>query len=154
VRGGPDESIRVPARLDLKNLAIGAVVSAVLVGILCYETLSYVQTHTPREEGVNIGGAMLAEFGSMVAIALGAAFTARRARRRGSQPFPEGIGAGLTGFTLATCTFVTWFLFEHGAPFEALFEIPEMLPLLLPGAAAALAGAALGSSRRNRGQTR
>jgi hypothetical protein len=126
-----------PSRFDLKNLAVGALVSAVLVGLLSYWTLYYVQAHTPREEGVNIGGAMLATFGSLLAVALGAAFTARRARQRRGQPVPEGVVAGLAGFTLATCVFVVWFLWDRGALLQAVFVIPEMLTLLLPVGAAA-----------------
>jgi hypothetical protein len=138
-----------PSRFDRKNFAVGAVVSAVLVGLFGFGTLVYFQANTPRDEGVNIGGAMAATLGSLLAVALGAAFTARRARRRHGQPVPEGVSAGLTGYTLATSTFITWFFVDRGGPLQALFEIPNMLTLLIPGGAAAYAGAAVG----NRGRT-
>jgi hypothetical protein len=134
--------------LDLKNLAVGAPVSAVLVGLLSDWTLYYVQAHTPREEGVNIGGAMVATFGSLLAVAVGAAFTARRARRRRDRAVPEGVIAGLAGFTLATCVFVVWFLWDRGALWQAVFEIPATLTLALPVGAAAYAGAVLGNHGR------
>jgi ABC-type polysaccharide/polyol phosphate export permease len=151
---GPGDYSPVPPRFDRKNVAVGAVVSSLLVGLLGYGTILFFQAITPGEEGVNIGGVMLATFGCLLAVALGAAFTARRARRRQGQPVPEGVGAGLAGFTLATCIFVIWFLFNRGVALQALFVIPEMLPLLVPCAAAAFAGAALGSLHRNNGQTR
>jgi hypothetical protein len=138
------------SRFDWKNFAVGAVVSAVLVALLGDGTMFFFTAITPREEGVNIGGAMLATFGSLLAVALGAAFTARRARRRHGQPVPEGVGAGLVGFTLAVVTVIFLFFSIRGVPlYNALFEIPNMLTLLAPGAGAALAGAALG----NRGGT-
>jgi hypothetical protein len=84
-----DQGVHRPgrSRFDRKNFAIGAAVTAVLVGVLGYWTLYYIQAHTPREEGVNIGGAMLSTVGSLLAVALGAVFTTRRARRR--QPNDE-----------------------------------------------------------------
>jgi hypothetical protein len=146
-----DQDVHRPgrSRFDRRNFAVGAAISALLVGLLGCWTLYYVQAHTPREEGVNIGGAMLSTVGSLLAVAVGAAFTARRAGRRQGRPIPEGVGAGLAGFALATCTFVVWFLWGRGALLEAVFVIPEMLTLLLPVGAAAYAGAALG----NRGGT-
>jgi hypothetical protein len=154
MRFGPGDSFPAPPRFDRKNVAVGAAVSAVLAGVLCYGTLAYVQAHTPREEGVNLGGAMLATFGAYLAIALSAAFTARRARGRQGQPILEGVVAGLAGFTLATCVVVIGFFVDRGAPLQALFEIPNTLTLLLPGGAAAYAGAALGSLHGSNGQTR
>lgn len=144
-RGGPPSG---PSRFDRRNFAVGAVVSAVLVGLLGAGTAVYFRAITPREEGVNITGAMLATFGSLLAVALGAAFTTRRARRRQGQPIPEGVAAGLAGLTLAISTLVVWFFFDGGAPLQALFVIPGMLPLLVPGAGAAFAGAALGNHGR------
>jgi hypothetical protein len=96
----------VTAPLDLqawilKNLALGAVVSSLLVALLGYGTIAFSAAITPPEAGVNIGAAILASLGCLLAVALGAAFTAWRARRRGSQPIPEGATAGLVGFTLA-----------------------------------------------------
>jgi hypothetical protein len=126
-------------------------VSSLLVGLLGYGTIIFFQAITPREEGVNIGGAMLASLGSLLAVALGAAFTARRARQRASQPMPEGISAGLVGFLLAVLAVGYLFFVVRGVP---LLEILNLLPLLLPGVGAALAGAALGSLRSNKGQTR
>jgi hypothetical protein len=151
---GPGNSFPAPSRFDRKNAAVGAAVSAVLVGFLCYGTLAYVQAHTPREEGVNIGGAMLSTFGAYLAIALSAAITARRPRRRQGQTIPECVDARQAAFTLATCVVVIGFFVDRGAPLQALFEIPNTLTLLLPGGAAAYAGAALGSLHRNNGQTR
>jgi len=127
-------------------------VSAILVGLLGDGTMIFFTAVTPREEGVNIGGAMLATFGSLLAVALGAAFTARRARRGGSQPVPEGVGAGLAGFTIGIFSAGYLFFLARGAPVSALLEIPNMLPLLLPGVGAAFAGAALGNRQRSRRQ--
>lgn len=148
---GPSDSFPAPPHFDLKNFAVGAVVSSLLVGLLGYGTIIFFQKITPREEGVNIGGAMLASLGSLLAVALGAAFTAQRACQRASQPMPEGISAGLVGFMLAVLGVGYLFFVVRDVP---LFEILNMLPLLLPGVGAALAGAALGSLRRNKGQTR
>jgi len=152
MRFGPSDSSPAPPHFDLKNFAVGAVVSSLLVGVLGYGTILFLQAITPRPEGVNIGGAMLASLGSLLAVALGAAFTARRARRRASQPMPEGISAGLVGCLLAVLGVGYLFFVVHDVP---LWEILDMLPLLLPGVGAALAGAALGSSLgSNQGQTR
>lgn len=148
---GPSDSFSAPSHFDLKNFAVGAVVSSLLVGLLGYGTIIFVQAITPAEEGVNIGGAMLASLGSLLAVALGAAFTAQRARRRASQPMPEGISAGLVGFMLAVLGVGYLFFVVRDVP---LFEILNLLPLLLPGVGAALAGAALGSLRRTKGQAR
>lgn len=134
------------SRFDWRNFAAGAVVSAVLVALLGDGTMFFLTAITPREEGVNIGGAMLATFGSLLAVALGAAFTARRARRRQGQPVAEGVGAGLAGFALAVVTVIFLFFSIRDVPlYYALFEIPSMLTLLAPGAGAAFAGAALGN---------
>lgn len=64
---------------------------------------------------------------------------------------PEGLSAGLVGFTLAVLGAGYMFFVVRDVP---LFEILNMLPLLVPGVGAAFAGAALGSMRRNKGQTR
>jgi hypothetical protein len=147
---GPSDSFPAP-RFDPKNVAVGAVVSSLLVGLLGYGTIIFFQATTPPEEGVNIGGAMLASLGSLLAVALGAAFTARRARRRASQPMPEGISAGLVGFMLAVLGVGYLFFVVRDVP---LLEILNLLPLLLPGVGVALAGAALGSLRSTKGQAR
>jgi hypothetical protein len=136
---------RTPPRFDLRNFALGAVVSSVLVGLLGYGTIIVIAASTPREEGANIGGALLATLGVLVAVALGAAFTARRAQRHASQPIAEGVGAGLVGFALAVLGAGYVFFVVRGTP---LLEILSLLPLLLPGVGAAFAGAALGSARR------
>jgi len=138
-----------PSRFDPKNFVVGAVVSSVLVGLLGYGTIIFFAAITPREEGVNIGGAMLASLGSLLAVALGAAFTARRARRRASQPMTEGIGAGLVGFTLVVLGAGYLFFVVRDIP---LFEILNVLALGIPGVVAAFVGAALGSLRRNKQQ--
>jgi hypothetical protein len=148
---GPSDPFPGPPHFDLKNFAVGAVVSSLLVGLLGYGTIIVFQAITPREEGVNIGGAMLATLGSLLAVALGAAFTARRARQRASQPMPEGIGAGLVGFMLAVLGVGYLYFVVRDVP---VLEILNLLPLLLPGFGAALAGAALGGLRSTKGQTR
>lgn len=133
-------------RFDRNNFAVGAVVSTVLVALLGDGTAFFFKAITPREEGVNIGGGMLAILVTLFAVALGAAFTARRARLRGSQPMPEGVGAGLAGFTLATVTVIFLFFSIRGVPlYNVFFEIPTVMALLAPGAGAAFAGAALGN---------
>ncbi len=120
-----------PSRFDWRNFAVGAVVSAILVGLLGDGTMIFFTAVTPREEGVNIGGAMLGG---------------------GSQPVPEGVGAGLAGFTIGIFSAGYLFFLARGAPVSALLEIPNMLPLLLPGVGAAFAGAALGNRQRSRRQ--
>ena len=139
-----------PPRFDIKNFAIGAVVSSLLVGLLGYGTIIFFAAITPREEGVNIGGGVLATLGCLLAVTLGAAFTAWRARRRHSQPIPEGVSAGLVGFTLAVIGAGYLFFVVRGVP---LFEIFSVLPLLVPGIGAAFAGAALGNLRREHHQS-
>jgi hypothetical protein len=148
---GPSDYFPAPPHFDPRNLALGAVVSSLLVGLFGYGTIFLFQAITPREEGVNIGGAMLASLGSLLAVALGAAFTAQRARRRASQPMPEGISAGLVGFMLAVLGVGYLFFVVHDVP---VFEVLNLLPLLLPGVGAAVAGAALGSLRSNQDQPR
>ncbi len=143
--GPSDDYPAPPSQFDLRNVAVGAVVSSLLVGLLGYGTILFFQAITSGEEGVNIGGAMLASLGCLVAVALGAAFTARRARRRASQPMPEGVSAGLVGFTIAVLAASYLFFVVRDVP---VFEILGMLPLLLPGVGAALVGAALGSMRK------
>jgi hypothetical protein len=144
---GPGDHVPAPPRFDPKNVAVGAVVSSLLVSLLGYGTIIFFQANTPPEEGVNIGGAMLAGLGCLLAVALGAAITARRA----SQPIPEGVSAGLVGFMLAVLGVGYLFFAVRDVP---LLEILNLLPLLLPGVGAALAGAALGSLRSTKGQTR
>jgi hypothetical protein len=139
-----------PPRFDITNFAIGAVVSSLLVGLLGYGTIIFFVAITPREEGVNIGGGMLAILGVLVAVMLGAAFTAWRARRRNSQPISEGIAAGLVGFALAVLVAGYLFFVIRGIP---LLEIFSMLPLLVPGIGAAYAGAALGNLGREHHQS-
>ena len=143
---GGDGSPRPPG-LDPKNLALGAVVSSLLVALLGYGTIAFSAAITPPEAGVNIGAAILASLGCLLAVALGAAFTAWRARRRGSQPIPEGATAGLVGLTLAVVVAGYLFFVVRDVP---LWEIVSVAPLLLPGIGAALAGAALGSLPRDR----
>jgi hypothetical protein len=53
----PERLLPSAARFDLKNFAVGAVVSSRLVGLLGYGTILFFQAITPGEEGVNIGGA-------------------------------------------------------------------------------------------------
>jgi hypothetical protein len=149
MRFGPSESFPASPHFDLKNFAVGAVVSSLLVGLLGYGTIIFFQAITPGEEGVNIGGALLTSLGCLLAVALGAAFTARRARRRASQPMPEGISAGLVGFMLAVLAVGYLFFVVGGVP---LLEIVNLLPLLGSGVGAALAGAALGGLRSNNDQ--
>jgi len=150
MRAGPGDSFSAPPHFDRKNFAVGAVMSSLLVGLLGYGTIVLFQANTPREEGVNLTGAMLATFGCLFAVALGAAFTARRGRRGASQPMPEGISAGLAGFLLAIVGAGYVFFVVRDIP---LLEMVNLLPLLLPGAGAAVAGAALGSRRRDNGPT-
>jgi hypothetical protein len=149
--GPSDDYPAPPPQFDLRNVAVGAVVSSLLVGLLGYGTILFFQAITSGEEGVNIGGALLASLGCLLAVALGAAFTARRARWRASQPMPEGVSAGLVGFTLAVLAGGYLFFVVRDVP---VFEVLSMLPLLLLGVGAALVGAALGSMRTNKGQTR
>jgi hypothetical protein len=151
MRFGPSDSFPAPSRFDPRNFAVGAVVSTLLVGLLGYGTIISFQAITPAEEGVNIGGALLASLGSLLAVALGAAFTAQRARRRASQPMPEGIGAGLVGFMLAVGGVGYLFVVVRGVP---LLEILNLLPLLGSGVGAAVAGAALGGLGSNNDQPR
>jgi hypothetical protein len=63
---------------------------------------------------------------------------------------PERVRHSTPGlqFTLATCVFVVWFLWDRGALLQAVFVIPEMLTLLLPVGAAAYAGAVLSNHGR------
>jgi len=141
MRFGPSDSLPTPPHFDLKNFAVGAVVSSLLVGLLGDGTIILFQAITPAEAGVNLGGAMLASLESLLAVAVGAAFTARRARRRASRPMPEGISAGLVGFMVAVLGVGSRFLVVGDVP---LWEVLDLLPLLLPGVGAAVAGAALG----------
>jgi hypothetical protein len=140
-----DDDWPAPPRFDITNFALGAVVSSLLVGVLGYGTLIFFAAITPREEGVNIGGGLLVTLGCLLAVALGAAVTAWRARRRHSQPIPEGVSAGLVGFTLAVIGAGYLFFIVGDVP---LLEIFSVLPLLLPGIGAAFAGAGLGSLGR------
>jgi hypothetical protein len=48
-----------PARFDRTNVAVGAVVTAVLVSLLGAGPIAVIVA-TPREEGANIGGGVLA----------------------------------------------------------------------------------------------
>jgi len=138
--GHPDE----PLHIDPRNVAVGAAVSSLLVALLGFGTMAVFQARTPREDGVNIGGALLATLGCLLGVGVGAAFTARRARRRASRPLPEGICAGLLGYLLAVLG-VGWLLVVvHDIP---PLELLNLLPLLVPGIAAASAGAAIGGRR-------
>jgi hypothetical protein len=144
-----DDDWPQPPRFDIKNFALGAITSSLLVGLLGYGTLILSAAVTPREEGVNIGGAVLATLGCLLAVALGAALTAWRARRRHGQPIPEGVSAGLVGFTLAVIGAGYLFFAVRDVP---LLEIFNVLPLVVPGIGAAFGGAALGGLDRQRHQ--
>jgi hypothetical protein len=74
-----------PARFDRTNVAVGAVVTAVLVSLLGAGPIAVIVA-TPREEGANIGGGMLAILSNLLAVGLGAAFTTRLAVRRNEEP--------------------------------------------------------------------
>jgi hypothetical protein len=67
-----------PPRFDVGNVIVGAVVTCLLVAALGYGTILLSQAMVPPDEGANIGAAILASFGMLIAIALGAAFTAWR----------------------------------------------------------------------------
>ena len=119
--------------------------------MLGYGTIIFFAAITPPEEGVNIGGGILAIVGCLLAVTLGAAFTAWRARRMRSQPIPEGVSAGLVGFTLAVIGAGYVFFVVRGVP---LIEILSVLPLVVPGIGAAFAGAAaLGNLGREHHQS-
>jgi hypothetical protein len=136
----------VTAPLDLqawilKNLALGAVVSSLLVALLGYGTIAFSAAITPPEAGVNIGAAILASLGCLLAVALGAAFTAWRARREAANRSPKAPPPGLSGLPLPVVAGYLFFVVGD----VPLWEIVSVAPLLLPGIGAALAGAALGS---------
>jgi hypothetical protein len=139
-----------PPSFDLKNAALGAGVSILLVGLLGYGPIILLTAITPPGEGANIGGGILASLGCLLAVALAAAVTSCRAQRRQSQPMAEGVSAGLAGFALAVAAGYAFFV-ARGIP---LLEIFSVLPLLLPGLAAAYAGAALGGLRRHQHKSR
>lgn len=149
-----------PSRFDAKNFALGAVVSSILVSLLGYvplAVLTAVIPPDPLERGRTVHGLSLAILGCLLAIFLGAGFTARRARRRAGDPLFEGFGAGFVGgFLFAIPADGCAFLVVIGQPCSLVIGV---LPLLLLfGIWAALAGAVLGargeSSSRNQGRSR
>lgn len=109
-------------RFAVSNFALGAAISALLVLLLVY----------------GLAGLL----GAPLAVMLGAAFTARRARQRNSQPLPEGISAGLTGSTPIVIDQAHMVLV---APEATLFVIAYVAIVLLLSTGAALIGARLGS---------
>lgn len=150
MRFGPSDSFPAPPHFDPKNVAVGAIVSSLLVGLLGYGTIIFFQAITPGEEGVNIGGALLASLGSLLAVALGAAFrttstpTSQPTDARGHRRRAGRLPAGGPRRRLSVLR----------RPRRPTVGDPEHAALLLPGVGAALAGAALGSLRSNKGQTR
>ena len=142
-----DWSLPEPPRFDVINFMFGALITCILVAILGYGTILLGQAMIPPEEGVNIGAALLASFGTLMAIAVGSALTAWRGRRREGQPLWEGVAAGLVGFLVtevaaAVVLFIFWEI--------PLFELVNVLTIFAPGVGAAFAGAALGNLRRRR----
>ncbi len=141
----PSGILPEPPRFDVSNVIVGAVVTCLLVAALGYGTILLGQAMIPPEEGANIGAAILASFGTLIAIALGAAFTAWRGKRRRSQPMWEGVASGMVGFVVVVVAAGVLFFVVWEVP---LFEILNVLTLFAPGIAAAFAGATLGSLRR------
>ncbi len=111
--------VRLPGSpsFDLKNAALGAGVSILLVGLLGYGPIILCAAITPPREGANIGGGILATLGCLLAVALAAAVTSWRAQRRQSQPMAEGVSAGLAGFALAVAGAGYAFYVARGVPF-------------------------------------
>jgi hypothetical protein len=140
----PADNIAGPRRFSVLNFVLGAVVSGLLVGVLGYGTILLAQANTPEDQGVNIGGALLATVGTLLAIMLGSALTTWRARRRNSQPLSEGVAAGLAGLMCAVVTAGYVMFLARGVPF---LEVFSMLPLLGFGVGAAFAGTILGGWR-------
>jgi hypothetical protein len=139
-----------PGRFDPANAAIGAGVVAAFVTVLGFGVIVFVAAVTPSDEGATIGGAILATAGSLLGVALGSLFTARRARRRGGQPMIEGLAAGIAGFVVvavaATVVAAAFLGVTLGrSPFTIVVEALNLLTLLPLVAAAAAGGAALGS---------
>jgi hypothetical protein len=128
------------ARFAAGNLAAGAVVSAILVLLAGYGLVA-VAGDLLAGTGPDIVGALLFRLSIPSAVMLGAAFTARRARRRNSRPMPEGVAAGLAGLT--PLVIVAWHDLLAAAG-NGLFVIVGLAVVLLPSAAAALVGARLG----------
>jgi hypothetical protein len=140
----PDDNVLGRRRFSVLNFALGAAMSGLLVGILGYGTILLAQANTPEDQGVNIGGALLATVGTLLAVTLASAFTTWRARRRNSQPLSEGVAAGLAGLLCAIVIAGYMMFLAVGVPF---LEIFSMLPLLVLGVGAAFAGAILGGWR-------
>jgi hypothetical protein len=134
-----------PARsagFDRGNVAVGALVTAVLVILLGAGPLALIVA-TPREEGANIGGGMLAILSSLLAVGLGSAFTARRAVRRNGNSMTEGVVAGMAGIVFVILVVGLLFVVVRDLPME---EVGVMLQLAVPALGAAFAGAAIGGA--------
>ena len=130
-----------PSRLDRANLMVGALVTAVLVVLLGAGPFALI-VRAPREEGANIGGGILATLAVLLAVALGSAFTARRAVRRVGNPMMEGASAGAAGAIIAAVAV--------GVPLGAVrgvspWALEGLLSLAVPGLGAALLGALVGA---------
>jgi hypothetical protein len=135
-----------PASFDRTNFAVGAVVTVVLVSLLGAGPMALIVA-TPREEGANIGGGMLATLSNLLAVGLGAAFTARRAVRRNGDPMAEGVVASMAGLVFVILAAGLLFVVVGDLPLE---EVGGMLSLAIPALGAAFAGAAAGGAGRSR----
>jgi hypothetical protein len=74
----PGDRPSAPHRFDWKNVAVGTVVSALLVGLSGAGVIVFVRTRAPAEEIGAAGEAMLLLLVTPLAAALGGAFTARK----------------------------------------------------------------------------
>jgi hypothetical protein len=132
-----------PARsagFDRANVAVGALVTAVLVILLGAGPMALIVT-TPRDEGANIGGGILATLAVLLAVGLGSAFTALRAVRRAGDPLVEGSLAGTAGLVAVAVVFTLLLVVARGV---SPWALEGVLSLAVPGLGAAVLGAALG----------
>ena len=130
--------------MEVSNVRVGSLVSAGIVCVLAAGPVLLTVT-TPRDAGANIGAGLLLILAVMVAAALGAWFTALRARRRdGGDPVKEGVGAGVVGVVLVVLVVGSMAALVTPLPLAAVPIVA--LELAVPAAAAAFLGAMVGGS--------
>lgn len=135
-----------PSHLDHRNVAVGALVTALLTSLLGTAPIALILA-TPREEGANIGGGILATLALLVAVVLGSAFTARRAVRRASNPMVEGVAAGAAGTAIVALTAGVLLVAVQGV---SPWALEGLVSLAVPGLGAAFLGAAVGARTHRR----
>jgi hypothetical protein len=132
---------------------VGALVTAVLTILLGAGPIALIVT-TPRDEGANIGGGILATLAVLLAVGLGSSFTARRAVRRAGSPMVEGLTASV-GALLVLIVAGDLVLVVAGVVSPAALQgvLDGMLSVGVPALGAAFVGATVGagSARRRSG---